>query len=117
MVDATHDPQLLKGLLSFVLLHLLAEQESYGYEVVSRLHRRGLRSSRAPSTPPYLDSNAMVSVLTPSGLAQWTRPQVLRPTPAGYAELTRGTSNWRSLTQTIGSVLDRPVPHQPQEGS
>jgi hypothetical protein len=28
--SSTHDPQLLQGLLSFVLLHLLAEQEPYG---------------------------------------------------------------------------------------
>jgi len=40
-----------------------------------------------------------------------------RPTPAGYAELARGARSWRALTQTIGAVLDRPVPDQPQEGS
>ena len=33
-----HDPQLLNGVLSLLLLQLLAEQESYGYEVVQRLH-------------------------------------------------------------------------------
>ena len=38
----THDPQLLKGLLSLLLLQLLAERESYGYEVVQRLHEIGL---------------------------------------------------------------------------
>ena len=37
-----HDPQLLKGVLSLLLLHLLAERESYGYEVVQRLHELGL---------------------------------------------------------------------------
>ena len=37
-----HDPQLLKGILSLLLLQLLAEQESYGYEVVQRLHATGL---------------------------------------------------------------------------
>ena len=38
----THDPQLLKGVLSLLLLQLLAERESYGYEVVQRLHEIGL---------------------------------------------------------------------------
>ena len=38
----THDAQLLKGLLSLLLLQLLAERESYGYEVVQRLHEIGL---------------------------------------------------------------------------
>ena len=41
-VPPSHDPQLLKGVLSLVLLQLLAEQESYGYEVVQRLHSVGL---------------------------------------------------------------------------
>ena len=35
----SHDPQLLKGVLSVLLLKLLAERESYGYELVQRLHR------------------------------------------------------------------------------
>ena len=37
-----HEPQLLKGVLSLLLLQLLAERESYGYEVVQRLHGIGL---------------------------------------------------------------------------
>jgi PadR family transcriptional regulator PadR len=118
MVDATHDPQLLKGLLSFVLLHLLAEQESYGYEVVSRLHQEGIEVLEGTVYPALsrLERDGHLSsrlVASHSGPAR----KYYRPTPAGYAELTRGTSNWRTLTQTIGSVLDRPVPDQPQEGS
>nr|MDP9166182.1 PadR family transcriptional regulator [Actinomycetota bacterium] len=41
-MPADLDPQLLKGVLSLLLLHLLAEQESYGYELVKRLHDVGL---------------------------------------------------------------------------
>ena len=37
-----HDPQLLKGVLSMLLLRLLAERESYGYELVGRLRDLGL---------------------------------------------------------------------------
>jgi PadR family transcriptional regulator len=118
MVDATHDPQLLKGLLSFVLLHLLAEQESYGYEVVSRLHYEGIEVLEGTVYPALsrLEREGHLSsrlVASRSGPAR----KYYRPTPAGYAELTHGTSNWRNLTQTIGSVLDRPVPDQPKEGS
>ena len=42
MPDHPHDPQLLKGVLSLLLLELLAQRESYGYEVVQRLHTIGL---------------------------------------------------------------------------
>ena len=41
-MTSTHDPQLLKGVLSLLLLWLLAERESYGYELVQRLHEIGL---------------------------------------------------------------------------
>jgi PadR family transcriptional regulator PadR len=39
---SSYDPQLLKGVLSLLLLHVLAEQESYGYEVLQRLQALGI---------------------------------------------------------------------------
>jgi PadR family transcriptional regulator, regulatory protein PadR len=39
---SAHDAQLLKGVLSLLLLQLLAERECYGYGVVQRLHEIGL---------------------------------------------------------------------------
>ena len=41
-MGSEHDPQLLKGVLSLLVLHLLSERESYGYELVQRLHEVGL---------------------------------------------------------------------------
>ena len=40
--NGVHDSQLLKGVLSLALLRLLAERESYGYELVTQLHAMGL---------------------------------------------------------------------------
>ena len=48
------DPQLLKGVLTLLLLHLLAERESYGYEVVQRLHEVGLPEVAAGTVYPAL---------------------------------------------------------------
>jgi len=115
---STHDPQLLKGLLSFVLLHLLAEQDSYGYEVVSRLQQEGIEVLEVTVYPALsrLEREGRLSsrlVASASGPAR----KYYRPTQAGYAELARGSRSWRALTETVGSVLDRPVPDQPQEGS
>lgn len=117
MADAPHDPQLLKGLLSFVLLHLLAERESYGYEVVGRLQREGIDVLEGTVYPALarLEREGRLSsrlVASTGGPAR----KYYRPTVAGYTELARGTSSWRALTQTVGTVLDRPVPDQPQEG-
>ena len=41
-MSSDHDAQLLKGVLSLLLLHLLSERESYGYQLVQRLHEVGL---------------------------------------------------------------------------
>ena len=49
-----HDAQLLKGVLSLLLLHVLAERESYGYEVVHRLHEIGLTDIAAGTVYPAL---------------------------------------------------------------
>lgn len=113
-----HDPQLLKGLLSFVLLHLLAEQESYGYQVVSRLRQEGIEVLEGTVYPALarLEREGRVSsrlVASRSGPAR----KYYRPTPKGYAELERGVRSWLALTQSVGAVLNRPVPDQPQDGS
>src|SRR6478735_7907103 len=92
---SSHDPQLLKGLLSLVLLHLLAEQESYGYEVVSRLQQDGLEVLEGTVYPALarLEREGRVSsrlVASRSGPAR----KYYRPTAAGYAELARGARSW-----------------------
>ena len=53
-MSGDHDPQLLKGVLSLLLLHLLAEHESYGYEVVQRLHEIGLSDIASGTVYPAL---------------------------------------------------------------
>ena len=106
-----HDPQLLKGLLSLVLLHLLAEQESYGYEVVSRLRQEGIDVLEGTVYPALarLEREGRLSsrlVASTSGPAR----KYYRPTTEGYAELARGARSWRALTQTIGSAPTDPCP-------
>ena len=108
----THDPQLLKGVLSLLLLQLLAEQESYGYEVVQRLQAEGLPDVLEGTVYPALarlEREGRVSarlVASSSGPAR----KYYRPTAAGRRALADGTANWLALTQIVGTVLDRPVP-------
>src|SRR2546430_2725232 len=53
-MGTTHDPQLLKGVLSPLLLWLLAERESYGYELVQRLRAAGLSGISEGTVYPAL---------------------------------------------------------------
>ena len=40
-----HDTQLLKGVLTLVILKLLAERESYGYQLITDIRALGLAVS------------------------------------------------------------------------
>ncbi len=113
-----HDPQLLKGALSLLLLHLLAERESYGYELVQRLHAIGLNDVLEGTVYPALarvEREGRVSarlVASNSGPAR----KYYRPTATGYAALAEGSANWASFVDTVGAVLRRPIPAEPLEG-
>lgn len=115
----THDPQLLKGLLTLLLLQLLAERESYGYEVVQRLHEMGLTDVLEGTVYPALsrlEREGRVSTRLVASNAGPAR-KYYRPTTAGYEALTNGASAWRSLSEVVGTVLERPIPSKPIEGA
>lgn len=110
-----HDPQLLKGVLSLLLLQLLAEQESYGYEVVQRLHEIGMADILEGTVYPALarlEREGRLSARLVSSNAGPAR-KYYRPTPAGYEALATGTANWLTLADVVGSVLNRPLPNEP----
>jgi PadR family transcriptional regulator PadR len=110
-----HDSQLLKGVLSALLLSLLAERESYGYELVGRLHEVGLDDVLEGTVYPALarlEREGRVSarlVASRSGPAR----KYYRPTPTGYAALATAAAHWRSLAEVVDPVLSRPVPARP----
>ena len=115
----THDPQLLKGVLSLLLLQLLAERESYGYEVVQRLHEIGLADILEGTVYPALarlEREGRVSSRLVSSSAGPAR-KYYRPTPAGYETLAAGRTGWSSFVDLVGGVLDRPTPVTPIEGT
>jgi PadR family transcriptional regulator, regulatory protein PadR len=118
-VTPTHDPQLLKGVVSLLLLQLLAEQESYGYEVAQRLREIGfadvLEGTVYPALARLERERRVTARLVPSksGPAR----KYYRPTRAGYDALAAGTASWTSLVDVVGAVLNRPVPPEPIKGT
>jgi PadR family transcriptional regulator PadR len=119
VVTATHDPQLLKGVLSLLLLRLLAERESYGYEVVQRLHDLGLPDVLEGTVYPALARLERERWLTTRLVASNTGParKYYRPTVAGYDALDAATRNWTSLVDIVDSQLRRPLPPEPNIGA
>lgn len=108
----SHDPQLLKGVLSLLLLHLLAERESYGYEVVQRLQAAGfadvLEGSVYPALNRLLREGRVETRLVPSpgGPAR----KYYRLTGDGHRALTDSTAAWDRHVAGVRAVLSRPRP-------
>lgn len=115
--DGAHDSQLLKGVLSLALLRLLAERESYGYELVGRLHDLGLRQIQEGTVYPALSRLERDGSITGRLVASTAGParKYYRPSKAGYATLADSEQAWNTLVQALAPILSNPVPTQPQE--
>ncbi len=115
----SHDPQLLKGVLSLILLQLLAERESYGYEVVQRLHEVGLTDVLEGTVYPALSRLEREGRVRARLVSSNSGParKYYRPTLAGYDALTTGAASWSSLAALVDGVLTRPIPTEPLEGA
>src|ERR1700730_18836930 len=113
--NGVHDSQLLKGVLSLALMRLLADRESYGYELVTRLHELGLTEVQDGSVYPALgrlERDGHVTsrlVASTSGAAR----KYYRLSRSGYAEMAHTELAWNSLVRALGPILSRPVPTRP----
>ncbi|MGX6600816.1 PadR family transcriptional regulator [Micromonosporaceae bacterium Da 78-11] len=108
----SHDPQLLKGVLSLLLLHLLAERESYGYEAVQRLQAAGFTDVLEGSVYPALSRLQREGrvdtrlVPSPSGPAR----KYYRLTADGRRALVDGSAAWTRHAAGVEAVLSRTLP-------
>ncbi len=118
-VTSSHDPQLLKGVLSLLLLHLLAEQESYGYEVVQRLQGAGFADVLEGTVYPALARLEREGRLASRLVASSSGParKYYRLTGAGHEALAAGAAGWARHVAGVEAVLSRPLSAAPQKGS
>jgi PadR family transcriptional regulator len=99
----TQDSQLLKGVLGLVLLRLLAERESYGYELVGRVHEAGLADVPDGSIYPALTrlerEGQLESRLVPSSAGPARK--YYRLSASGVEALAGGERAWRYLVGRV----------------
>jgi PadR family transcriptional regulator PadR len=104
-----HDSQLLKGVLTLVLLRLLAERESYGYELVNRVHELGLVDVQDGSIYPALGrlerEGFVSSRLVPSSAGPARK--YYRLSRSGQASLAQRQRAWADLVALVGPLLAR----------
>ena len=104
-----HSSQLLKGVLDMCLLALIAEEPSYGYEMVDKLESRGLELVSEGSIYPTL------SRLQKAGLIQGYFVETggsgpprkyYRIAASGTDQLTRWAEEWERLSMGVRAVLN-----------
>ncbi|MBO3083608.1 PadR family transcriptional regulator [Cellulomonas fengjieae] len=110
----SRDPQLLKGVLPMLVLALLTERESYGYELVTRLHDSGLDDLGAGTLYPVLNRLERDGQISSRLVASTAGParKYYVPTAAGAHQLDRTVRAWRHLAVTVDRVLDRITPKE-----
>lgn len=103
-----HSSQLLKGVLDMCLLALIAEEPSYGYEMVNKLQARGLELVSEGSIYPLL------SRLQKKGLIRSYFVESAGGPPRKYYEIAESGSRelalwaeeWSALQTGVGRVLN-----------
>ena len=107
MPALSHDSQLLKGVLSLVLLRLLAERESYGYELVGSVRALGLTDVAEGSIYPALARLERDGLLLSRRASQPGGPprKYYRPSAKGRQELAARTRAWVGLVAAVDPLL------------
>ncbi len=97
------DPQMLKGILSLLLLALLTEREDYGYSLVERLRAGGLGDVAEGTVYPALARLERSGLVATYLVASDRGParKYYRTSQAGLDELGARLDAWRQLSQVI----------------
>jgi PadR family transcriptional regulator PadR len=101
--------ELKRGTLELLLLRILADEPTYGYELLSRLGRRsgGRFHIKEGTLYPVLYRLEDAGLVVP----EWEQPargvarKVYRLTAAGEKRIGELTTAWRSFSATIEAVL------------
>lgn len=99
--------QLLKGVLDMCLLSIIGEEPSYGYEMVRKLHSRGLQLASEGSVYPLLSRLEKGSLVDGYLVRSQEGParKYYRITDEGRAVLDDWVSEWRRFRDGVDDVL------------
>jgi PadR family transcriptional regulator PadR len=109
---SSHDPQMLKGVLSLLLLELCAQHEDYGYSLVLRLREVGFPEISEGSVYPALSRLEAQGLLQARLVRSSAGParKYYATTVAGDEELVRARGAWDALVGVVASVRTQEVP-------
>lgn len=100
--------QLLKGVLEGCVLALIAQRESYGYELIQALHRSGFTSIVGGTLYPLLakleQQDTISGTLRPS--ADGPERKYFTLTAQGQARLDEFKDEWHKMQTKVAQVLE-----------
>lgn len=105
-VEGTRDPQLLKGVLPMLVLSLLEDEESYGYELVVRLQAVGLPGIATGTVYPVLTRLEREGRLASRLVASDAGParKYYQPTDAGLQFLVDTRRAFDALADVVARI-------------
>ncbi|MGI9604335.1 MAG: PadR family transcriptional regulator [Acidimicrobiales bacterium] len=114
--------QLLKGVLDMCLLSVIAEEPSYGYEMVRKLDERGLTLASEGSIYPLLSRLQRRGLIEGYLVSSSEGParKYYRVADAGTSALADWRDDWRALSRSVDAVLDgsvAPIVVRPPDGA
>lgn len=112
----SHDPQMLKGLVSLLLLDLISEEPDYGYSLVVRLHKRGFEDLAEGTVYPALARAEQAGWIEAYLVASEKGParKYYKITSSGERERQRAREAWESLVTLVQAVAENGEGHTPR---
>jgi len=108
MQQVGDNTQLLKGVLDLAVLAVLADHDSYGYDVVRRLRETGLTEVGDASVYGTLRrlylAGALKTYVVPSDEGPHRKYYGLNE--SGHRALSESTRTWSALTAALDQLLD-----------
>ncbi|QVL30119.1 helix-turn-helix transcriptional regulator [Telmatocola sphagniphila] len=105
---SSFETQLRKGLAELAVLAVLAKEELYGYGIVEKLRElNGLNLSESTVYPilSRLAQENLLATRTEASTAGPTR-RYYRLTEAGFRKLRLHSSYWKSVSNSISTLLE-----------
>lgn len=111
MTESGWPSEWLRGVLELCVLRVLAEGETYGYAIATRLADDGLGTVKGGTLYPLLtrlESAGLVSALWRAGEGGPGR-KYYALTDAGRADLESTTAAWADFSSVTATILSAPV--------
>ncbi len=103
--------QLKKGILEMLVLQLICDRPTYGYELLSRLREQsdGLFALKEGTLYPILyrlEDDGLIRAGWSTGQGRSTPKKIYTATAAGEAENLRRLALWRQFSRTVSTFTE-----------